>query len=58
VRMAQALGINTTAEGVETPQQLDFLRAQGCTEAQGYHCGRPMAAQELLAWIAAAGATA
>ncbi len=58
VRMAQALGIDTTAEGVETPQQLDFLRAQGCTEAQGYHCGRPMAAQELLAWIAAAGATA
>ena len=53
VRMAQALGIETTAEGVETQQQLDFLRDEGCTEAQGYHCGRPMPAEALLAWLAA-----
>ena len=53
VRMAEALGIETTAEGVETQQQLDFLREQGCTEAQGFYCGRPMPAEALLAWLAA-----
>ena len=49
IRMAQALGIETTAEGVETHEQLVFLHEQGCTEAQGYHCGRPMAPPQLEA---------
>ena len=35
IRMAQALGIRTTAEGVETEGQLAFLHAQGCDEAPG-----------------------
>ena len=47
IRMAQALGMRTTAEGVETEGQLGFLRAQGCDEAQGYHLSRPLAAPEL-----------
>ena len=47
IRMAQALGIATTAEGVETQEQLVFLHGQGCTEAQGYYCGRPMPAAQL-----------
>ena len=34
--LARNLGIATTAEGVETTEQLDFLRAQGCTQAQGF----------------------
>jgi len=46
IRMAHALGMQTTAEGVETPAQLDFLRQQGCDEAQGYHFSRPLAAPD------------
>jgi diguanylate cyclase (GGDEF)-like protein/PAS domain S-box-containing protein len=34
--LAKNLGIATTAEGVETQDQLDFLRRQGCTQAQGF----------------------
>ena len=34
--LARNLGIATTAEGVETAEQLDFVRAQGCTQAQGF----------------------
>ena len=40
--MAQALGMQTTAEGVETEAQLQFLRDMGCDEAQGYYFSRPL----------------
>jgi len=43
--MAQALGIRTLAEGVETAEQLAFLREQGCDEAQGYFFSQPLPAQ-------------
>ncbi|WP_158279441.1 putative bifunctional diguanylate cyclase/phosphodiesterase [Falsochrobactrum shanghaiense] len=52
VGMGTSLGISTTAEGVETIEQLERLRAEGCTEVQGYFLGRPMPvsdAQQLLA---------
>jgi EAL domain-containing protein (putative c-di-GMP-specific phosphodiesterase class I) len=39
--LARSLGIATTAEGVETEQQLTLLRAAGCGQAQGYLFGRP-----------------
>jgi EAL domain-containing protein (putative c-di-GMP-specific phosphodiesterase class I) len=42
IRMAHALGMRTTAEGVETEDQLAFLRAQGCDEAQGYYFSPPL----------------
>jgi EAL domain-containing protein (putative c-di-GMP-specific phosphodiesterase class I) len=35
-RLAKDLGMSTTAEGVETKEDLDFLREIGCTEIQGY----------------------
>ncbi|MBU0889354.1 MAG: EAL domain-containing protein, partial [Gammaproteobacteria bacterium] len=44
IRMAQALGMQTTAEGVETDGQLEFLRQQGCDEGQGYLFSRPLPA--------------
>ncbi len=45
--LAAALGMATTAEGVETESQLREIRAQGCTEVQGYLFGRPCKASEL-----------
>jgi len=47
IRMAQALGMRTIAEGVETESQLTFLREQGCDEAQGYYFSHPLPAPEV-----------
>ncbi len=44
--MAQALQLQTTAEGVETRGQADFLRERGCSVLQGYLFGRPVPADE------------
>jgi EAL domain-containing protein (putative c-di-GMP-specific phosphodiesterase class I) len=39
--------MTATAEGVETAQQLDTIRAEGCTEMQGYLFSRPLPAEEI-----------
>jgi diguanylate cyclase (GGDEF)-like protein len=49
--LAQALGMETTAEGVETPEQLAVLRAVGCHVAQGYHYAKPMDRAQLVAYL-------
>ena len=41
------LGMETTAEGVETEEQLDFIRREGCTEAQGFYFSPPRPVDEL-----------
>ncbi|GGB75695.1 hypothetical protein GCM10008019_34900 [Deinococcus soli (ex Cha et al. 2016)] len=41
VTLGRALGLNTVAEGVETPVQAALLREVGCTYLQGFHFGRP-----------------
>jgi diguanylate cyclase (GGDEF)-like protein len=43
INMARSLGLTTIAEGVETLEQLDFLREQLCDEIQGYHVSKPLA---------------
>jgi diguanylate cyclase (GGDEF)-like protein len=43
VDLAANLGLRSIAEGVETPYQLDRLRALGCDQAQGFHFSRPIA---------------
>ncbi len=53
IRMAQALGMQTIAEGVETRGQFEFLRDQGCNQAQGYYCGHPQAAEQLQIYLQA-----
>ena len=47
ISMARSLGVQTLAEGVETPGQLEFLRECGCDEAQGYYFSRPVPADAL-----------
>lgn len=51
--LAQGLGMDTVGEGVETAEQLAFLRQHGCTTIQGYYFSRPLPADECLAWIRA-----
>lgn len=46
IAMAHSLKLRVTAEGVETADQLEFLRAQGCGEMQGYYFSRPLPAEE------------
>ncbi len=50
--LGASLGIETTAEGIETPEQLERLRAEGCTEVQGYLISRPTPARNLPAMLA------
>lgn len=47
--MGHGLGLEVVAEGVEHPEQLEWLQRHGCNYAQGYWLGRPMPANELLA---------
>jgi diguanylate cyclase len=39
--LGQSLSVPVLAEGVETKAQLDVLRAEGCSEVQGFLLGRP-----------------
>jgi diguanylate cyclase (GGDEF)-like protein len=45
--LGHGLRMRTTAEGVETQEQLDMLRQEGCTEIQGYFFSRPLPAGEV-----------
>ena len=46
--LGKNLGMATTAEGVETDEQLGHLRQEGCTEVQGYLFSRPLPAGDIL----------
>lgn len=46
--LASTLGLNCTAEGIETEEQAEFLRAGGCSHLQGYLLGRPIRQEEAL----------
>jgi len=52
IAMAHALGLQTVAEGVETPEQAAFLHAAGCPLSQGYLYDRPRPAEELAGRLA------
>ena len=52
VALADALGMSTTAEGVEFSDQVAKLREAGCTQIQGYVFSRPRPASEIIALFA------
>lgn len=49
LELGRTLGLKVVAEGVETAQQLAFLKENACTEIQGYYFYKPMAAQDVAA---------
>ena len=51
VTLANKLNITTTAEGIETVDQLGLIRATGCTEAQGYLFSVPRPLREVLEYF-------
>ena len=53
IQLGHALGIEVVAEGVETPEQLDFLIQEGCDLTQGFLLGRPLEAEAWRAVTAA-----
>jgi diguanylate cyclase (GGDEF)-like protein len=52
--LGSTLGIVTTAEGIETAEQLQLVRRAGCTEGQGYLIGRPCSGTQAADFIARA----
>ena len=51
IELAHGLGLVTTAEGVETVEQMRILRDLGCDVAQGYLVSRPLAPEALGPWL-------
>ena len=49
--MAERLGMETLAEGVETPGEHAMLAQLGCGHVQGFGIARPMPVDETLGWI-------
>ena len=47
IALAHGLNLTSIAEGVETEQQLDFLRRHGCDQVQGYLINRPMPVEQM-----------
>ncbi|HKJ94998.1 MAG TPA: EAL domain-containing protein, partial [Gammaproteobacteria bacterium] len=53
VELGHSLDLKVTAEGIESETQLERLRDHGVEQAQGFLLGRPMPAEDFLAWLRA-----
>ena len=56
VAVADAFGMHVHAEGVETPEQAEWLRVSGCTSVQGYYYARALPIEKFVGYTAIAGA--
>lgn len=52
IELAERIGIQTVAEGIETPAQLDFLRRAHCDLVQGYIYSKPLPMPDFESWMA------
>ena len=52
IAMADRMGLEVTAEGVETADQLAFLKTEGCKEIQGFLFSKPLLLEEIPALVA------
>lgn len=48
ISLGQKLGMRVVAEGVETEEQVEFLRSNNCDEIQGHHFSRPVSPEEIV----------
>ena len=53
VRVANSLGMDTVAEGIENQEQAAVVRRLGCAKGQGYLFGKPMPTADLVKWLTA-----
>lgn len=51
IAMSKSLGLTVIAEGVETPEQLDLLKARGCYLIQGFHFSQPLSVNEMTEYL-------
>jgi EAL domain-containing protein (putative c-di-GMP-specific phosphodiesterase class I) len=51
ISLGKGLGMRTTAEGIETIEQLEQIRSEGCNEAQGYYLSGPVPVTALASVI-------
>jgi len=51
IGIGRSIGLRVVAEGVETAEELAFLKANDCDEAQGYYLGRPVAPEDLVKYL-------
>jgi EAL domain-containing protein (putative c-di-GMP-specific phosphodiesterase class I) len=51
ISMARPLGLDVVAEGVETPEQMEYLREHGCDIAQGFFFSQPLSADQFEKWL-------
>jgi EAL domain-containing protein (putative c-di-GMP-specific phosphodiesterase class I) len=55
IGLGHSLGMSTTAEGVETEEQLEAVREQGCNEVQGFLFSPPLEPSQVLSLLAREG---